>query len=125
VIEKKQKRHFLPKESVIKDSSEFRTIFDQGVGFRSRYFLAFVKEANYRKVGFTIKRGLGAVKRNRLKRILRELWRCSDNTGDLRGHVVLTIKEEAGKVEHHLIKDDFEKLLGRIRVHFDRQSKES
>lgn len=108
---------------MIKDFSEFREIFDEGTAFRSKYFLVFFKAAKDSKVGFTAKRGLGAVERNRLKRILREVWRCSDHTKDLGGHVVLTIREEAGKAEHRQIKDDFEKLLLKLKTFSARQNK--
>ncbi len=120
--ENEKERYCLSKENRIKHSDEFKAVFDQGVAFRSKYFIAFVIEGKPPKVGFTIKRGVGAVRRNRLRRILRELWRRSDYAREFAGHVVLMVKEEAEKVKHPQLKNDFEELLLKLKGGIDRQS---
>ena len=70
----------LPKASRLLRSSEFRGVYQTGFRLTSRYFAAFCLqssgESTVSRFGFTVPRALGkAVKRNRLKRRMREAVR--------------------------------------------------
>ena len=70
----------LPKTRRILRSSEFRQIYSAGVRMTSRYFAAFcllgAGDAKPSRFGFTVPRAIGkAVKRNRIKRRMREAVR--------------------------------------------------
>lgn len=100
-------------------------MFEHGEAFRSRYFLALVKRADSLKVGFTTGKGLNAVKRNRLKRILRELWRNSGFASISEIHIVLMIKREAEGVGFQLLKSNFDELMQRVERQMDERSREA
>jgi ribonuclease P protein component len=71
-----------PKSSRILNNREFRRVYDQGIRFTTRLFSAFCLDTSDAarvtgaRVGFTVPRALGkAVKRNRIKRRMREAIR--------------------------------------------------
>jgi ribonuclease P protein component len=70
-----------PKSSRLLKSAEFRRVYDQGVRFTNRFFSAFCLAdsepgRSSARIGFTVPRALGrAVKRNRMRRRLREAIR--------------------------------------------------
>ncbi|HRJ19094.1 MAG TPA: ribonuclease P protein component [Bryobacteraceae bacterium] len=68
-----------PKSRRLLQPSEFRQVYDQGLRIPTRHFVAFCWAApglEGPKVGFTTPRALGkAVKRNRMRRRLREIIR--------------------------------------------------
>ncbi|MCC6362567.1 MAG: ribonuclease P protein component [Bryobacterales bacterium] len=74
-----QQSYSFPKKHRLLRSSEFRRVYDQGSRFSSPLFTAFLwpnPEAAGPRVGFTAPRALGrAVRRNRMKRRLREAVR--------------------------------------------------
>ena len=66
----------LPKEEIIKRSNEFSRIIKNGKRWKGKYLRIFFEEAGTRQVGFAVsKRHGNAVKRNRIKRLLREIYR--------------------------------------------------
>ena len=70
--------HALPKACRILRRPDFTLCYDQGRRYFSRYFVLFVRtrhEGTWR-VGFAVTKKMGnAVRRNRIKRILREFFR--------------------------------------------------
>ncbi|MFL6463528.1 MAG: ribonuclease P protein component [Bryobacteraceae bacterium] len=70
----------LPKERRVVRSAEFRQVYQSGARVTSRFFVAFClrssEPAGVSRFGFTVPRALGkAVKRNRIRRRLRETVR--------------------------------------------------
>ena len=66
----------LPKEEIIKRSGEFSRIIKNGKRWKGKYLRIFFEEAGRRQVGFAVSKRQGnAVKRNRIKRLLREIYR--------------------------------------------------
>jgi ribonuclease P protein component len=66
----------LPKEEIIRRSSEFSRIIKNGKRWKGKYLRIFFEEADNRRVGFAVSKHHGnAVKRNRIKRLLREIYR--------------------------------------------------
>lgn len=71
-----------PKSSRILKNRDFRRVYDEGARFTTRLFAAFcldtsdASRATGARIGFTVPRALGkAVKRNRIKRRMREAIR--------------------------------------------------
>ncbi len=66
----------LPKKIIIKSSADFGRVFKSGTVHKGKYFILFILKSSSRRVGFTIEKGIKpAVKRNRIKRKSREVWR--------------------------------------------------
>jgi len=75
-------KYSFPKSSRILKTAEFRRVYDQGFRFTTRLFTAFCladmncDRATGPRFGFTVPRALGsAVRRNRIKRRMREAVR--------------------------------------------------
>lgn len=70
--------HTLPKSCRIQRRPDFTLCYDQGRRFFSRYFVLFArrKNADSWRLGLAVTKKMGnAVRRNRIKRILREFFR--------------------------------------------------
>ena len=79
-------------------------VFSQGQNYHSEYFsVYFVKEIELR-IGFTTKKDYKSKPtRNRMKRILRELWRKNYRKYKLPAHIVIVART-------NILNADFKKL---------------
>jgi ribonuclease P protein component len=69
-------RSTLSKEERIRKKGDFDKIFKSGSFYSGSYMTLVLRKHSRRRVGFTMRRGIkGAVKRNRVKRLLREIYR--------------------------------------------------
>ncbi|MFH1941594.1 MAG: ribonuclease P protein component [bacterium] len=69
-------RHFLPKTEILRKRVDFGEIFRQGRRWEGKYFKLFCRASERRMVGFAVGKKLGiAVVRNRMKRLMREIYR--------------------------------------------------
>lgn len=69
-----------PRRVRIVRSADYRAVCDSGAKFHSERFVLFARENSlgYHRFGFTVSRRIGgAVVRNRVKRLLREIFRKS------------------------------------------------
>ncbi len=68
-----------PKELTIRKSSEFKEVFKKGKNFHTKYFKIFYKKntLGFPRLGIVVGKNIfaSAVKRNALKRVLRETFR--------------------------------------------------
>jgi ribonuclease P protein component len=109
------KRFSLPKSIILKKKSDFNTVISNGKTFRSDFFRAFYIPGKKLKVGFTVQRGLkDKVKRNHLKRKLRELWRLNFRNYDICGELVIIIKLVALNQDFLSLEKDFKFLLNNL-----------
>jgi ribonuclease P protein component len=82
----------LPRRRMLKRRNDFQRVYRQGKSLANRYFVLYVfeSEALAGKVGFAAGKKLGcAVKRNRVKRLLRETYRLHSN--ELRPGIALLL----------------------------------
>jgi ribonuclease P protein component len=88
-----------PHEVRIVRASDYRLIYRQGRKIHSESFVMFGLEngRSHHRLGITVSRKVGgAVIRNRIKRLFREIFRRS--AGEIPGHFDLVINAKAGSV---------------------------
>lgn len=106
-----------PKSERLLKKKEFQKVFDEGRIFRNNELLVYAMPNGMDKsrLGLVVGKKVGnAVKRNRIKRILREAFRL--NKGLLSFGVDLILIPRPGLISPTLsaIEDGFERLLSRI-----------
>lgn len=110
------KNNCLNKTSVIKSNREFDFIIRNGKVIHSKFFVLTIVKDNQKQIGFTTNKGLKAVERNRLKRILRELWRKNNSQNSLPGKAIIIIRRNALNDRFSKIENDYTSLLGKAKA---------
>ena len=91
---------------------EFRKVFSKGRRLSGGVLTLYVFECGERKAGFVVRRSVrGAVKRNRLKRLLREIYRRNRDRIDERVALVVVIGEKAEELSMQELERSFLLLL--------------
>ena len=66
----------LPKKEIIRNQKIFQEVIREGMRWEGRYLKFYYKGSDQRQVGFAVPKRLGkAVRRNRVKRLMRETYR--------------------------------------------------
>ena len=106
----------LPKKEIIRRGEGFRAVFQEGKCWRGRCLQVFFLPSKKREVGFAVPKRLGkAVQRNRVKRLMREVYRrCRHEIGPLR--IVLLAKERARDVGFEEMEAEFEQFLRDVKA---------
>jgi ribonuclease P protein component len=105
-----------PKTNRILRRSEFRSVYQKGRIFRANFFNAFVMEngGGASRLGITTTRKMGnAVKRNRARRLLREVFRKNKSSVPGGIDIVLNAKDSIIEVAYREIESDFISFLKR------------
>jgi ribonuclease P protein component len=108
------KKHRLPKSVVVKKSSEFTEIIQNGKHLSSSFFIIAFLNSDTLRMGFTSKRVGNAVRRNSLKRVVRELVRSCEHLWLIQARLIIIIKETARNAPFQLLKNDFEELIFKV-----------
>jgi len=85
----------LPKRSLVRKGWEYQAIYKKGKRFKGNNFTLIVAENNlgYNRLGISIHSQIkGAVKRNRIKRIIRESFRLARESYPLESDIVVTVR---------------------------------
>jgi ribonuclease P protein component len=96
----------------LKKSNEFRHVFSTGNKKTGKYILVYMMPGQQEdnRLGIVIKKEIGnAVQRNKIKRILREIWRNSCNKLIIGYDVVILVRKKIiyarfSEVETELVK---------------------
>ncbi len=107
----------LERGELIRSASQFREVFKKGRILRGKYLTLFYRKGRERKIGFVLKRDLkGAVKRNKVKRRLREIYRKEKRRIDPRVEIIVLTDKRTEKVDYHQVKEDLLRLLHRAGI---------
>ncbi len=105
-------------------SADYRSVYGAGLKFHSERLVLFGKENHlgHHRLGITVSRKVGsAVVRNRVKRLLREIFRKSvaatPNTIDL----VVNAKRDAAQAGYSDLRQEFLSVLDRLRQLLERR----
>jgi ribonuclease P protein component len=96
----------------------FRRVYDQGHKFRARYFTAFVlpNSEQRSRVGITATRRVGnSVKRNRSRRLLREVFRKNKWRVPAGVDIVINVKSGLAEAHYDQLEQDFIQFLERSK----------
>ena len=108
------KKHRLLKSIIVKKSSEFTDIIQNGKHLSSSFFTIAYLKYDFLKIGFTSKRGGNAVRRNYLKRVGRELARTCEQLWIIEAKVIIISKETVHNAPFQLLKNDFRELILKV-----------
>lgn len=80
----------LPKNEILRGRDKFNNVFKKGAKISGSFIFIFYLLSNDKKVGFAVsKKVRRAVARNRLKRVLRDIYRLNKNVFPDNFHYVL------------------------------------
>ncbi|MCH8029428.1 MAG: ribonuclease P protein component [Candidatus Dadabacteria bacterium] len=106
-----------PRKFRLRKSSEFETVLRKGRRLNSSHYVIYCHRNSfgYPRLGTIVsaKRCGGAVKRNRIKRVLREVFRLNKHIFDSYDVVVLA-KGDSHKLDLETATDDIGKLFERL-----------
>ena len=106
---------------IIKKNYEFKMFFSKGKFYSGEYINMYIHMSNlsYNKLGIAISRKLGkAVKRNRIKRLIRENYKNFENNIKNGTNILIIINKniDIKKVSYNDIFKDFENILKKADV---------
>jgi ribonuclease P protein component len=95
-------------------SSDYKDVYKKGIRITTDHLLFLFLKGEGVSAGITIGRKIGtAVKRNRIKRVIREFIRA--NMGGLpAGSVVVHVRDGAGKLTNDMLREELAKGLKRL-----------
>ncbi len=100
----------------LKKSSEFNSIYKKGKSYITKYMVIyFVKNnMNYNRIGCTVSKKVGnAVVRNRVKRLIKESYRLTENVK--KGYDIIFVARVRMKdANYEIVKKNISYLLGKI-----------
>jgi ribonuclease P protein component len=101
----------------LRQRGEFQKVFDTGVRVRGRFFTIVVApgEADRTRLGIVASRKLGdAVRRNRAKRLIREIFRRNQNPGSsIRVDIVVIPRVELFGAAYASLEEDYRSVVAR------------
>lgn len=109
------RKEAFPRSIRIKKESEFRLIFQHGIKSKGENLIVFrLKRADEQgqKFGIKIARGIKrAVKRNKIKRLIREILRKNKDKFDKNESVVVWCKITGGELDLHRLEEELMNLI--------------
>ena len=101
-------------EMRIKDSRDFENIIKTGMKLSNKYFVIYYKEkfSKYSRFGVSLSKKFGnAVKRNKYKRILREIIRINQNKFKNDYDYIIIMKKDCDNLKYKIIEDNLLSLI--------------
>ena len=103
-----------PKESRLRKRKEFLRVYEQGRKIRGRYFFIYLLENGLgrNRLGLTVSKRTGVpVERNRVKRRLREIFRCRKERIQPFSDIVVNVRRGAVEAEYEELEKDFDRVV--------------
>ena len=107
----------------LKDNDDFQRIYKEGKAYRDKYFIMYLVRTGALnsnpsiKAGFTVSRKVGnAVVRNRLKRLLREIFRLNKNNLLTGCKIVFVARKESAALGYKDTRNAVEGLFKRAKL---------
>ena len=120
------KLNSLPKNEIIRKKKEFDRIFSTGIRFSDGKLTVFVCFGNEQKAGFAVSKSVGkAVRRNKVKRWMRESYRTHKHLVGSHVEMVLLIREWDDTLNYFSLKDSLVKIINDINKYNEYSGKES
>ncbi|HNT57455.1 MAG TPA: ribonuclease P protein component [Syntrophales bacterium] len=105
----------LRKQEKLRKRKEFNQAFQTGTRYDSKNFIVFVSQnpLGLRRLGLTVSRKVGkAVKRNRMKRLLREFFRLNkEKMPDSKDILVVVRKRASHRLGYEDVRRELEQLF--------------
>ena len=105
------------------NSKQFNKVYSNGIKFFSKNFLIYFYKNNYNenRLGFVTSKKVGnAVKRNRIRRIFREVYRLNEEIFPKGYDIIFIAKRNFGNnikiINYHTIKKETINLLKRVNI---------
>ena len=92
------------------NSTDYRNVFDTGKKYHSKSFVFFLSKKQFgpTRLGITVSRKVGgAIKRNRIKRVLREIFRLNYFQLSPNTDIVIIVKKTAVNHNYDQLKQEF------------------
>ncbi|ACB86480.1 ribonuclease P protein component [Natranaerobius thermophilus] len=103
----------------LKKNYQFRRVFRYGQSYATKYIVLFVLEnsLNINRVGFSVGKKVGnSVTRNRVKRLLREVYRLN-NPNMMQGYdLILLARFRADELDYHKCQREFIRLTKKSKL---------
>jgi ribonuclease P protein component len=99
------------------EKSEFKKVFSEGRRFCNGVLTVYILKGEERKAGFVVRRTVhSAVKRNHLKRLLREIFRRNRDKCCGKALIVIVAGKEADGLHFSELESSFLQLLNKAGV---------
>ena len=111
----------MKKTVMIKKNYEFKNLFSKGKFYYGNSINMYIKisNSNFNKLGIAVSKKQGkAVKRNRVKRLIRENYKLLEDNikNGISILVIINKKKKIDDIEFYEIKEDFIKILNKSNV---------
>ena len=103
-----------PKILRIRKKKDFQAIYSSGKRYFTKNFIIYIKEngLNYPRLGITVTRKYGkAVKRNRMKRLIREFFRLNKQLFKVGYDYLIVVKKDCNLKNYWEVKEELEGFL--------------
>ena len=106
---------------MIKKNYEFKNLFSKGKFYYGQYVHMYIKrtEKNYNKLGIAVSKKQGkAVKRNKIKRLIRENYKIFENRIEKGLNILIIINKEKDikEITFKNVEENFYKILKKANV---------